>query len=976
MHRNQLGSYSRSGALSTEHYKLVQAVEAAQTVEAVNGALLSCLSGIKRSWEKRAPSPSKAVHDLILVLYCRSQRLIGSAHAEDGAELFRAEWSLPIAVMLAGGGGGGEKEKAMGYRACGELFTLAPHSLKLLLINTIRSDLHAEPNSPQAEGRQRLALRAIANPVLASPELLPAVRERVLDLLNTAHSPNSSRRLALEALLALVRVAQSSASLDDPSTLLQQARQSVLSLSLPPPPSTSSSSSSGRRHRFSEHAYAPSLTLLCALASSTSSSSPLHPILPEKGDRVRLAVKIVRQVLDLSPPDGQAEPSTESWALARVLHVLEDSLRDAQEDMLSRDVQDEVQGMVWQAIERALTVEGELANAIILSALRILAHLSASPVSSPTLFPLFSRLHSSLLRPSCPSVLVFALKSLALLPPSTWATPGSSADEGEFMGKGKGMGQSLPRNAVPHSEEWGELAFRAILSGLDHPDPSIRKATLALLVQVDGGLVKLHYQRLLQSLNVGSTARGGASTASISSMGSSTTGTRRTRARVIPLLLEVLPYLGASSSVSTLAVTSSLPSPSALLALLAKPELSLSSTDVLPEVVLPVLNAFRYASEEEKREFAEGLCRGAQERKSWMQGLTVMSGLLVAGTVHVLANDHGHVGQKVMQDLAAWLANVDGSVSPDVLSLLQEPFLFAFLRLLTLFPALDSSTLSTLNVHLSTAASSSSPTTIPLFPLAVGLTAPDGSGATSVEALRSLAHETREKSLAEFGEALLAAVEAADEANSSSDQTPLAGSVQAHDLGIASAISSSTSRLNYPPPPPPTSQPLRYSAYPSSSSAATAPFSPSNPFTSLPSSSSPPSASTSAAARARERADLLREREDRGGKGAGADRGVESLMGAGELALRAEGMVLDDGLEEDEEEGGRGESLDQEKGENALGLVGAEAAVENRDEERKGRSRETSGTSSGDGGGSAEPPTDLLLSLAPDDDPFESDSGH
>jgi hypothetical protein len=94
-------------------------------------------------------------HDLILALYCRFQRPKPSLDASEED----LDFCLPVAVQLAGGGrdatlqdrriGSSYADLACatanltrghaGYRACDELFTELPHSLKLLLINTIRA---------------------------------------------------------------------------------------------------------------------------------------------------------------------------------------------------------------------------------------------------------------------------------------------------------------------------------------------------------------------------------------------------------------------------------------------------------------------------------------------------------------------------------------------------------------------------------------------------------------------------------------------------------------------------------------------------------------------------------------------------------------------------------------------------------------------------------------------------------------------
>lgn len=225
-----------------------------------------------------------------------------------------------------------------GYRACDEIFTTVPHPLKLLLINTIRSvsprslrvcippsprvrqaeppdrsqDLHVPPYHPQAPARWILALRAAASPRLASAELVPAVAERALELLQdpgpefgvmcapfktfpppscpsdpypTTHSVPHIRRLALAALLNLLLIPCSTTD-----ALLPQVQRTALRLLAPPEPvassstSSSSTSTSPRRSRRSRPSPTSSSSttptdpsLLAALvAALTSPASPLH----------------------------------------------------------------------------------------------------------------------------------------------------------------------------------------------------------------------------------------------------------------------------------------------------------------------------------------------------------------------------------------------------------------------------------------------------------------------------------------------------------------------------------------------------------------------------------------------------------------------------------------------------------------------------------------------------------------------------
>ncbi|GAA6000961.1 hypothetical protein JCM10207_007344 [Rhodosporidiobolus poonsookiae] len=939
MDRSLVGSYAHSGALSTTHYKLVNTLQRSPTAEDTNATLLSTLGTIRHNWSKKAPSPSNARHDLVLLLYARDQRTL--AHqplAGEERELFAGEWALPTAVLLAGGGGGGTKEREMGYRACAELFTAAPHPLKLLLINTIRSDLYASPDEPKAEARVALALRAIAAPALTSPELTPAVREGVLGLVLSPETPDPIRRLALEALLSLVRTPSEQGHSSEPSSLVQEAQHALLTLLLPPPPSAPSSS---HRRRTRRTPTSHPLPFLAALSSAIAPSSPIHPVLPAQADRLRLHLALLRQVVDYPADEARRtryKGLKGGWALARVLDGLRMEVEQA-EAKEAGEVKGEVREAVWDIVQRLLHIEGEMSNALILFALRLLPFLpAASDASAPAALPtLLTRIHATLLRPTCPADLLFALRSLALLPPSSWATPaGASSDKGKSP-------ETTPSSTGGARAEWGEPAWRALLSGLDHADPAMRTATLALLQRVDPKLVQLHYDRLLHALSPAADTGAEKASASVSSAASTSSKTRaRARATTVPRLLETLPYLSPPSPPAAPQLPSALPPAGALLALLEAPQLALAPMEVLAPLVLPVLDAFRYEpSQDARREFARGLF----EAGKWREGAT--AGLLVAGTVHEITAGGGVEGGETAAKLATWLANEEGSAPTELVQMLQEPFLFAFLRLLALSPS--ETPPASLADTLARAASSATSDTAPLFNLAAQVAGEDDVGHQLRGTSRRVGEATRLQSLAEFGKALLAAVDG--------------GPPQPHEPSTTAL----SRRLDHSAPAPASapSQPLRYTYAPSSPSSA----SPSSPFsalsppslTSAAAPASPARVSVSAAALAREQRDLLRERADRGGTGTRAGGGTESLMGAGELALRVGGVGLEEEEEPGEEAEGGGEG-------NALGLVeGAEG-------KEHGRKR-VSTSSATDGDTSGEPPADLLQLDNDPLDPFHS-GGH
>ncbi|GAA6048904.1 hypothetical protein JCM3770_007112 [Rhodotorula araucariae] len=851
-----LGSYASSTALSAEHYRLVSAVEHAPSSEHVHRALVDSLRRIKSSWGRRPPSPSTARHDLVLVLYCRTQRTDIDRDPLDAEtdHLFQAAWALPGAVMLAGGGGKGAlPDRTMGYRACAELFSpLEQHPLKLLLINTICTDLFAPPDSPKAEARWALALGAAASPSLASPELIPAIRERVLEFLVDPVSSDAVRRLALEALLCLVRTSDSSSS-SDAASLVVKVREAVLSLLYPAPPSSSSATSS-RHHstRSRRHAYL-SLAFLASLMSALSPSSPLHPVHPDAQQRLQLHLELLRRILDASEEDEHRtryKGVKGVWAISRALEAVRAQLAKASAagDGAGR-VEHEIEAVVWEVTARMLKGPNEASDAVVLSALRLLVFLpsAVNEQHSETLSALLARLNTHLTSPASPVALLFALCALALLPPSTWA---ASSDDSDHKGKSRAPS---PTSQQP---QWGECAWRAILVALDHPDSTIRRAALALLQRVDANLVAMQYERLLASLSAPADAA--ASLRSSASGGSTRTpdrgGTKRTE-RILALTLEVLPFLSPPPSPAALSPPSALPAADALLALLKRPELALTPTTVRPALVVPVLEAFAHAAAAAQQAFARELLLGTDG--AW--GETVVAGLWAAGSVHAL---EGEDVARAVQLLIRWLAGEEGAsivlrsaTNSDLLSLLQEPFLFALLRLLTVQPSLATETRLqgriTRASHLST-----SPETTRLYVLLARLADPSAADDTTLAALCRVGERTRSAPLGEFSAALLRALPSTP-ATSSSPSRP--------------AVSS---RLEYPSPSSSTS-PVRDTHHPP-------PAAPRAPV-------------RSPAAVARERADLLRERSERGGRGARIGEPVESLatpkIRPGELPGVEEGEV-------------------------------------------------------------------------------------
>lgn len=369
------------------------------------------------------------------------------------------------------------------------------------------------------------------------------------------------------------------------------------------------------------------------------------------------------------------------WALSTVLNALRAELVTARASEGGVNAPEGAVALLGQTVEALLKVGSDFSNgpsssllslagsfdqflvvtALVVSALRVLHLLPFITPDPAFLPPLLRHVHSSLLHPPSPASSLFALRALTLLPPSTWAVPPSASSSSPLY----------------TDAEWGEPAWRTLLGGVDHPDSAIRRATFALLAQVDSSLVKMHYERLLKSTALPSSSTA-ASNSSVGDGGGSGRKTT-TRRRMIPLLLEVLPYLPTSSSTTSSSSTTpapsvdplvppSLPPPSALLQLFAAPELALKPTNVLPEIVLPILDAFRYEEDAEKRRrFAKELFEGGGDGASWKTSATV--GLLVAGTVHALTSVvRDAEAEKAVVDLAEWLSRSDGAYSFPLLS--------------------------------------------------------------------------------------------------------------------------------------------------------------------------------------------------------------------------------------------------------------------------------------------------------------------
>lgn len=711
-----------------------------------------------------------------------------------------------------------------------------------------------------------MALRAVGSPNIVSPELLSAVQAQIFDLLAARTVAESIKRLALATALSVVQCAKDE-KLDGASALTAQTRARVLSLLLPPPPSSASTSS---RQHHSHHSPA-SVTLLAALSSAIAPSSPIHPILPSAKDRIQLHASLLDRVLDTLDIN---DTSRSVWAVERALRNLAAELERL--DAAEADAVDAPMELLWRAVDRLRRIGTALAEGAfvaslspspsvdplqptgaIVSALRLLPFFRDSVSTSPNTFDeLLSRIQVRLVRPESSAQLLFALQSLALLPPSRWTTP--------------------PSDSIPlRRSTWGEREWAAILASLDSPDSTVRLSGLALVRRVDPNLVKLHYERLLSSLTSDDTH------ASATSFGSGASRKKRRgwikqRDEVVERVLEILPFSPDSTTGRTASPSSPksprLPSASSLLALLSRPELDIPPTLPLPSLVLPVLSFFRDAPPSQQLFFAQQLVFDAEER--WKKSL--IAGLWVAGTAHVLRDEEA---ERAAESLLAWLIDSSGehkalvgrserladlAVSEADLALvelLQEPLLFLVLRLIALNPSCTFLRVQNA-IFRAEPSFASSKTHHLVAKLETALR-----DSEERQALIKAGTATADRSLADFSARII--------------PTPPIESSPSYTESHASspALSSHRSRLFHPP------------------SAPTPSSAPSSPLTTTDQVSSP-RAPRSARALERERADLRRERGDRGGRGSGS-RMVQSLMEREALSLEHDERGQGEGAEDE-----------------------------------------------------------------------------
>ncbi|KAK4704902.1 hypothetical protein P7C70_g1311, partial [Phenoliferia sp. Uapishka_3] len=443
-------SYASSSALSPAHYRLVKGTDAAQPDELVH-RIAHEVDGITRRLQSSNQSSAKAIKtDLVMALYCQS--ISPTPLNMDGI--------IPAALKLAGGGGGARSDattlehRKFGYTACDQLFTEAPHSLKLLIINTIRSDLYVPAHHPQAQLRWSMALRAASSPRLITPELIPVISDRLQELFSDHRSSASIKRLVLATLLSLVRLDFASGG-----SLISTTRRLVLDALAP------------RKLHLDPY-------LLSALVNACRIKSPIYPI--------SSSAIIVGHYLDVLLDITGGEWKEKKWSYHGVqCGWLSNTVLEGMAELINgeethdRTSNDQITRAVLAFLDPILS-SVDLAFGLLLSAISCFSTLPSTafddlePSDASTLSRTLQTIRSHLDSKN-PNLRILALKCLERLPKGLWEDQGN--------------------------ELWGGKAWKRILSGLDNKDENLRIATLRLVHHMGPALAELHRSRLLKALS-------------------------------------------------------------------------------------------------------------------------------------------------------------------------------------------------------------------------------------------------------------------------------------------------------------------------------------------------------------------------------------------------------------------------------------------------------------------------------------------
>ncbi|KAM0754007.1 ARM repeat-containing protein [Meredithblackwellia eburnea MCA 4105] len=697
-------SYATSSALSPAHYRLTTALEQATSNKATADIILKELETIKNNLQSPNISPKSTRINILLALHCHNTSRLLPGPSSIHVDPYDISFVLPFAVKLAGGAGstGTLADRRVAYQVCQHVFSRQSHPLKLLLINTIRSDLYVPSTHPDSEDRWLMGLKAASSPTLITPELIPAISDRVLELFNWRTAV--VRRAALGTLLALVETM--------PGSLVNGTRSLVLSALSPPlaadkPPhlntsttrklkgkgklhrtpsfSSTASSSSPKSSRSRSRSKPPSAASqpvqprthepdprnLRALVQATMAGSPIHPVL----SRDRRGELLLAYLAVLARLVGAGEWREFRWEYHGVrCGWLADTVLRAVGEVLRLDAED---GMEEGKLEEALKVDAirgvlsyldsildkvDLAFGLLLSAAGCFTTFSASTLNSLAApwSQVLNRVLSTIrnhLNSKNVNLQVLSVRCLALLPLDLWS------------GEGR--------------DEWDERAWARIMSFLGAKDSFLRKETLKLLQKADPKLADMHVSRIFNALQAAPAPTKAAEQAS--------------KDHLVTLLLEASSVVDTTSSAWV----------GRLESIVSAARGTREAREVLPTVVLVTLERFEAASNQEKEEFGDGVIGS----ELWQNDLTLA--LLVAATAGQ-GTASTERKEQVATILSTWLAEALEQLPSDFLLPLHEPFVLCLLRLASQIPVIS---LDSIENNLSKALQGAPPELVPMYEL-------------------------------------------------------------------------------------------------------------------------------------------------------------------------------------------------------------------------------------------------------------------
>ncbi|KAK4058591.1 hypothetical protein OIO90_000035 [Microbotryomycetes sp. JL221] len=612
-------AYINSPAFNPTHYRLVTAVEDAVDDSARVGVLVDHLQATRVKFGSKASSTASTKYDLLLALYCRSQR--PQRLPIELEQLFNLEWCLPRAVKLAGGGKDATLgDRGIGYRTCDEIFSLKPNALKLLLINTIRADLNASPDSHMYMARWTLGLRAIASPRLATAELVPAVTDRVLEMFKFCPSPHV-RKLALTALLNLIKLRTDQAD----SLRLESLGIVKRFLLLPTNGNIRKGSSSGMATGEKDP------TMLAALVRAYDKLRTDGQSAQDSAEALKLHLDILKRIQShewSASRNSTYRGVTCGWLLSSTLNNVSKLLKEVRVKELLEDVAD-----VLLSVAESLLNEDEFANGILLDMVTCIGCLPINDLTvnlsmrqSDALSKLLNVVAKKL-GSNITNERHMAIKSLSALAPELWSS-----------------------RAEQDGPDWGNKAWTRLLQALEDSDDTIRKETIRLFQRVDKTLVGSHFDNLIEGLTQSHTM--------------SATASRRDTLRdgLVKRLLEITSFSALDNEIDW----------SRMIVRIVKAARKDHITPVT-QVIVIVVDKCSWFDTHALAKLAQSLRRD----QTWKEDITI-------ATVFAAIVGQGNVSPEetaaALEDLLSWLSN---TTDTQLLQALQEPFILAILRILS-----------------------------------------------------------------------------------------------------------------------------------------------------------------------------------------------------------------------------------------------------------------------------------------------------